>query len=150
MKNKPKHRLALLASTASEDELRQLQQAIDGLKPLLDQHRAAVAEVEAYRIATDAGSKTLAEITAYVGLNPLSPIAQALVSMEVNNSSIFRKSKPKGSQSKSSKFIHKLAIDHPDKSVKELLQLKGVSDAIGTMSYGRFANVVSEARQPKK
>jgi hypothetical protein len=156
MKKKPKHILVLLASTASKDELRRFQEArakmLEDMKPLLDQHRAADAEVEAYRIATDVESKTLAEITAYLALNPLSPIAQAIASLEVNNSSKFRKGKLKGSMSKRNKFIHKLATDNPEISGLNLyLSVEGKDPLIPKKGYlvSTFEKEVSKARNPK-
>jgi hypothetical protein len=48
------------------------------------------------------------------------------------------------------RYIHKLGTDNPEKSTKEILQLKGVRDAIGKMSDGTFANHLSVARMSKK
>ena len=90
--------------------------------------------------------------------NPLSPRAalhNGMIQKEKDAPDValagkFRTKKPKGSMSKRTQYIHKLATDSPNKSAKELLQLEGVRDAIGRMVDGTFANHVTEARKSKK
>lgn len=54
----------------------------------------------------------------------------------------------KGTISIKTAYIHKLATDNPDKTTKELLAIADPK-IIGNMTNCRFANIVSEARNPK-
>lgn len=150
-KKNPKHFSFALANATEEekDELKQVMaKFMVNMKPLLTAHHAAEVEAKDYMSATGE-DKTLDEITPYATQHPLSPLASAIVSAEANKGSKFKTKKPKGSQSKRTQHIYKLAKDNPDKSPKELLKIKGVREAIGTMADGTFSNHVTGARKTK-
>ena len=61
----------------------------------------------------------------------------------------FREGRKKGSTSAGTDHIHKLALENPDASAKEIFSMTDKS-IIGKMAYGTFANKVTAARNPKK
>ena len=76
-------------------------------------------------------------------------LIEAKHSFDIAKAIKFPAGKPKGSTSSLTQYIHNLATDNPNKTVKELLQLEGVREKIGGMVDGTFANHVTKARNPK-
>ena len=92
------------------------------------------------------GGKTLSEMTAYCNERPLSPIAAGYVGMKAKHGASFKPKRKAGALSETTKYINGLAIQHPDKSTKELLQIADTK-IIGQMADTTFANKVSKAKK---